>query len=174
MKKIITLLMLLCVSMAGCSHKTPTDTVGQIDEQTAALLTEMGISEEEFNSYDQQQQEAILNEMNIANAQKENQQQESTSSSLSVSDVESGGHYVVTVGDESMLNYFKLYYEDGKLVKMEISFQKSYDEEASVEIVEGDAIGEYSLFFLDYDVEASQLINDLNQKGYTKVHIQKQ
>lgn len=174
MKKIITLLMLLCLSMAGCSHKTPTDTVGQIDEQTAALLTEMGISEEEFNSYDQQQQEAILNEMNIAHDQKETQQQESTSSSLSVSDVEDGGHYVVTVGDESMLNYFKLYYEDGKLVKMEISFQKSYDEEASVEIVEGDAIGEYSLFFLDYDVDASQLIHDLHQKGYTQVHIQKQ
>lgn len=133
----------------------------------------MGISEEEFYSYDKEQQEAILNELNIVNTQKENQQQESTSSSLSISDIEAGGNYIVTVSDESRLNYFTLYYEDGKLVKMVISFQKSYDEEAEVEIVEGDAIGEYSLFFIDYDVEASQLIDALNQKGYTKVYIQK-
>lgn len=44
--------------------KKSTDTIGQIDEQTVALLTEMVISEEKFYSYDQEQQDAILNEMN--------------------------------------------------------------------------------------------------------------
>jgi len=140
----------------------------------AAVLEQAGISEEEFAAMSAEQQQALLDELGAAMQQKEQQQQEQQAKpKTTIDDVAAGGSYVVTVGDSLMWNYFELCYEDGKLVKIVVSFQKNDEEEADVQVVEGDAIAEFTLFFIDYTVSAPELVDALKNQGYTNVYINK-
>ena len=87
--------------------------------------------------------------------------------------MEKYGSYGVTVGDSMMWNYFELHYENGKLVKIVTSFQKNDEEEADVEVVEGDAVSESGLFFIDYTMPASDVVDALQSQGYTNCYISK-
>lgn len=177
MKKIIVILLSLVffsAAFTGCSSAS-TGNVGDINDETTAVLEEAGFSEEEIAAMTEEERQAIADELGAVLEQEEQQkeEQESATEKVTPEDVENGGSYVVTVGDSMMWNYFELHYENGKLVKIVISFQKNDEEEPAVEIIEGDAIAEYTLFFIDYTMPASDLIDALVNQGYTNVYIEK-
>ena len=88
-------------------------------------------------------------------------------------DVENGGEWIVRVGDSLSWNYLELYYKDGKLWKIVCHFQKNDDEEPEIQVIEGEeAVAEFSLYFIDYTIPASQLVEEIKTKiGYTNVSI---
>lgn len=173
MKKIIAML-LVCVMLmgllAGCGGSgTSVDPVGGLSEEQAAMLEEMGIPQEEFEQMSAEEQQAMLDELGILAEYQEQEQQaqetpKETTKKYTTSDISSGGKYKVRIGDGYLNNYW-LYYEDGKLVKVECSFQKSSEEEAETYLFEGDNLSE----FWYYDKSADELINyfDQNDYGYT-------
>ena len=73
-------------------------------------------------------------------------------------DVMAGGNYKVVLGD--YMNSITLYYENGKLVKLEEKFQKFEEEGTSVLVVEGEALAEYGFNFIDWDNASLQDILD--------------
>ena len=157
-------------AMAGCSQGEPapqgdvqsgtapeTENVGAVEdsagdgtvEASAEVLEALGMSAEEFAAMDPEKQKAIMDEMGavLENQQQQTQQQEQAKS-YTPDDVMAGGRYKVVMGD--YMNSITLYYEDGKLVKLESSFQKSSEEEEEVYVAEGDALKEYNFNFIDW------------------------
>ena len=169
MKKLLTLT--VCAAMllgllAGCGASlTP---VAGLSEEQAALLEECGIPVEQFNLMSPEEQQAILHELGIvAGSQTQPQEQipQETRKKYTTSDVANGGKYRVRVGDELLNNYY-LYYEDGKLVKVEISFQKSFDEEPDTYTFEGDTLED----FWYYGKSLDELIDHFDQLDYGYTH----
>ena len=172
MKKFIALLLLtisLFTTMAGCGSDT-----GSISEKDMAMLEEAGLSAEQIAAMSDEQREAVLAELGIVKDYEEEEEKKNPPKTYTAADVANGGKYIVTVADGGMMwNVFTLYYEDGKLVKIETSFRKNDEEEPEEEVIEGDAIAEYSLFFIDYDgLTPAELITTLNDKGYTYTSIE--
>jgi len=167
MKKLIALLLTACMLMAFCACGN----VSGISKEDAALLEEAGFSEEEIEAMSEEQRAALLSELGIV---KDYEEQKNPPKTYTADDVANGGKYKVVVADDAMQwNSFTLYYEDGKLVKIEIHFQKNDEEPAETEVIEGDAIADYSLFFIDYDgLTPGELIDTLNDKGYTYTRIE--
>ena len=116
-------IIMLCAVLAACGEQdVNTDPVGGISEEQAAMLEGFGISMEEFSSMSAEEQQAILDELGIV--MEDQKQTESTSGSkkeYTTADVAAGGKYKVRIGDGRLNNYW-LYYENGKLVKVETSF----------------------------------------------------
>ncbi|MBE6037849.1 MAG: hypothetical protein E7218_01430 [Anaerofustis stercorihominis] len=173
MKKLIALLLTACMLMAFCACGN----VSGISKEDAALLEEAGFSEEEIEAMSEEQRAALLSELGIVKdyeEQKKEEEQKNPPKTYTADDVANGGKYKVVVADDAMQwNSFTLYYEDGKLVKIEIHFQKNDEEPAETEVIEGDAIADYSLFFIDYDgLTPGELIDTLNDKGYTYTRIE--
>ena len=69
-----------------------------------------------------------------------------------------GGSYKVVLGD--YMNSITLYYENGKLVKLEEAFQKNDEEAAEYATFEGDSLAEYGFNFIDWDGASLQEILD--------------
>lgn len=172
MKKFIALILAIVMMLSvltGCGN------VGGISDYPSEL-EEAGITQEEYAAMSDEQKQALLDELGIkaeVGTNKEEPKPTEKPKKTTIEDVENGGSYVVTVGDSMLWNYFELHYENGKLVKIVTSFQKNDEEEAEVEVIEGDAIKDYTLFFLDYTVSPSQLISDLQNYGYNNIYIEK-
>ena len=155
MKKIIVLIMtaVMLFAFAGCgAQPTVDENVGSAaggSEVSEEILEALGMSEEEFAAMDPEQQQALLDEMGaVLEQQAQQQQQQETAKTYTPDDVMAGGKYKVVLGD--YMNSITLYYENGKLVKLESSFQKSMDEETEVYVAEGDALKEYNFNFIDW------------------------
>ncbi len=162
MKKLILMIAVsaLFVTMAGCADtdvKTETnagtETVGGVEDTSAEapqeLLEMIGMSQEEFAAMDPEKQQALLDELGMVmesqQKQEENKQEVKT---YTPDDVMAGGSYKVVLGD--YMNSITLYYEDGVLVKLEESFQKSSEEDAESYTVEGAALADYTFNFIDW------------------------
>jgi major membrane immunogen (membrane-anchored lipoprotein) len=173
MKKLIALLLTICMLMALCACGN----VSGISDDDMNILEEAGFSQEQIEAMSEEQRQALLDELGIVmdyEAQKKEEEKKDPPKKYTADDVANGGKYKVTVADGGMMwNVFTLYYEDGKLVKIEVSFRKNDGEEPEEEVIEGDAIAEYSLFFIDYDgLTPGELINTLNDEGYTYTRIE--
>lgn len=159
----LLLAMALAAGFTGCGVNT--SPVSGLSDEQAQLMEQMGISEEELAAMSDEQRQAVLDELGIvAEAQKQKEQQEKApSKSYTTADVAAGGSYIVTIGDGRLNNYY-LYYEDGKLVKVEISFRKSDIEEEEYYLFEGDNLEE----FWYYEKSLDELIRffDDQQFGY--------
>lgn len=164
MKKVISILILavmVAALAAGCGPKT--EPVSGISAEQQALLQEYGIPMDQFNQMSEEEQRAILDELGIVASDKEqeNNQTQQPSKTYTPEDVAAGGKYKVRIGDGRLNNYY-LYYEDGKLVKVEISFQKNDDEEAETYLFEGDTLED----FWYYGKTLQELIDYFNDQGY--------
>ncbi len=127
MKKWIVLILVLTVLvLAGCgTDGGKLDSVGgvnqdsvELTEEMEAMLQEMGISLEKFATYSPEQQQAILGELGIVAGDREEQSTRPTGEKYTTADVAAGGKYMVYIGDDLGWNSYRLYYEDGKLVKL--------------------------------------------------------
>ena len=171
MKKWIVLgLVLTALMLAACgAEEGKLDSVGgvnqdsvELTEEMAAMLQEMGISLEKFATYSPEQQQAILGELGIVAGDREEQSTRPTAKEYTTADVAAGGKYMVYIGDHLGWNGYRLYYEDGKLVKVETSFRKSSEEEPDEAVYEGDTLKE----FPHIDKSLDELIDYFNQKDY--------
>ena len=169
MKKLIAFILvaaMLC-TMTACAGKTAgTDKVGRV-EVSAEVLEALGMSAEEFAAMDPEKQEAIMAEMG---AVVEQQQSESKTESKPANktatpdDVMSGGKYKVVMGD--YLNKITLYYENGKLVRIEEEFRKNDEEETEYATYEGDSLAEYGFNFIDWDgVPLQDILDGMKDYG---------
>ena len=131
---------------------------------SAEILEVLGLSEEEWAAMDPAKQEALLAEMgvvlenNAKNEQVEEQQTKPASQKYTPDDVMSGGSYKVVLGD--YMNSITLYYENGKLVRLEEAFQKNDEEAAEYATYEGDSLAEYGFNFIDWANASLQDILD--------------
>ena len=168
MVAIILSLALLLTAMACGGSNAGADNVGGVDvpgketageadqggssvEVSGEILEALGMSAEEWAAMDPAKQEALMAEMGMVleqNKKEEEQQTKPASQTYTPDDVMAGGSYKVVLGD--YMNSITLYYENGKLVRLEESFQKSSEEETESYVVEGDAIAEYSFNFIDW------------------------
>ena len=165
MKKLLAFIIMaaMLLAMAGCGSQpavdenvggvndTQTEEQGLSDEEFHTILDALGMSEEEFLAMESEQQQALLNEMGAVleqQQQQQEQQQQEAAKEYTPEDVMAGGSYKVVLGD--YMNSITLYYENGKLVKLVESFQKSFDEEVEDYVAEGDALAEYGFNFIDW------------------------
>lgn len=170
MKRMVFLLLVLCLLLtAGCSGNV--SGIGQNDsgysEEQLAMLEEAGLSVEAFLSESEELQQAILMELGIA-AEEQGKRNESTSSekkSYTTADVAAGGNYRVRIGDGLGWNSYILYYEDGKLVKVETSFRKNDEEEPEEECFEGDTLQDFQ--HIDKSLDEMIAFFDEKDYGYT-------
>lgn len=180
----------LMLSMAGCAGgSASTDPVGNVEttaatkatdnvapetgsstvEVSAEILEMLGMSAEEFAAMDAAKQQAILDEIGAAleNQEKEEKTQAQTQSEAkgyTPDDVMAGGSYKVVLGD--YMNSITLYYEDGVLVKLVESFQKSDEEEVESAVYEGDSLAEYGFNFIDWDgVPLQDILDGMKDYG---------
>ncbi len=162
MKKIIAFLVVAAMfcTMTACAKQTAG--TGNVDgvEVSAEVLEALGMSEEEFAAMDPEKQAAIMAEMGVVAEQQQQQQTESKPENKKATpdDVMAGGSYKVVMGD--YLNTITLYYENGKLVKIEEEFQKNDEEAAEYYTYEGDALADYGFNFIDWDGATLQDILD--------------
>ena len=169
MKKLIITL-LIGLLLVGCGSN-----VGSIDglsESQMAMLQEMGISEEEFAAMSSDKQQALLDELGYVDKQQQSNKQE-TSKKATLDDVKNGGNYVVTVGDSMYWNYVELHYQDGKLVKIYMSFRKNDEEPAEEYTFVGDDAINCTFFNIDYSQDPQDVVNDLMDYGYPNVSIER-
>jgi len=172
MKKTLALILATIMTISvftGCGN------VGGISDYPPEL-EEAGISQEEYSAMSDEEKKSLLDELGIVadieSGKQENKPTEKPKE-LSISDIQNGGSYRVTAAGPMFWNYFELYYEDGKLVKIFTSFQKSDEEEAEVETIEGDAIADYQLYFIDYTQSPDVVVNALKDQGFTNVYVDK-
>ena len=164
MKKLFSVIMafVMVAAMAGCGQSTAAadKNVGAVGEVSAEVLEMLGMSEEEFAAMDPEKQQAILEEMGAVTGEQSQQPQQpqAPAKSHTPDDVMAGGKYKVVMGD--YMNSITLYYEDGKLVRIEEEFQKNSDEEAESYTYEGDALADYGFNFIDWDGASLQEILD--------------
>ncbi len=171
MKRIMAILLtiiMLATVFTACGN------VGGISDYPSEL-EEAGISQEEYAAMSDEQKQALLDELGVvAPIGKEEKPQETPKAEKhTLDDVSKGGNYVVTVSDSMRWNYFELHYENGKLVKIVVSFQKNDEEEPEIEIIEGDAVADYGLYFIDYTQDAATVVNELINQGFTNIFIEK-
>lgn len=141
-----------------------------------AELEEAGISQKDFEAMSDEQKQAILDELGIkgnVSGGKEETKPTEKPKKATLDDVRKGGKWVVTVGDSMLWNYVELHYEDGKLVKIYVSFQKNDDEPADIMTAEGDEIADFGLYFIDYTDDVSTVVNALIDNGFTNTYIEK-
>ena len=167
MKKLFSVIMafVMVAAMAGCGQSTAAadKNVGAVGEVSAEVLEMLGMSEEEFAAMDPEKQQAILDEMGAVMGEQSQQPQQpqqpqTPAKSHTPDDVMAGGKYKVVMGD--YMNSITLYYEDGKLVRIEEEFQKNSLEEAESYTYEGDALADYGFNFIDWDGASLQEILD--------------
>ena len=182
----VVLGLLLCL-FAGCGGSgadvgTPVEGVGgaQATEEQLALLAEVfGLSEEEIAALSPEEREMMLAEAGYDMSHKpdENagaQNGAAAQSRPTLSDVDAGGKYVVTVGDSLLWNYFELHYENGVLQSMTVHFQKSDEEEPEIEVLSGDAARGYEFYWINFGASPSTLVAELQSKlSYTAVYIER-
>lgn len=170
MKRIIAILLSVIMSaiiFTACGN------TGSISDYPAEL-EEAGISQEEYAAMSDEQKQAILDELGIkAEIGSDNETQKPTEKpeQVTIADVENGGSYVITVGDR--WNYVEMHYVDGNLVSITTHFQKNDEEEPEIETVTGDAIKDYTLYFIDYTQSPSAVVNALQDNGFNGVSIRK-
>ncbi len=171
MKKWIVLILVLTVLvLAGCgTDGGKLDSVGgvnqdsvELTEEMEAMLQEMGISLEKFATYSPEQQQAILGELGIVAGDREEQSTRPTGEKYTTADVAAGGKYMVYIGDDLGWNSYRLYYEDGKLVKVETSFRKNSEEEPDETLYAGDTLKEFPYI----DKSLDELIDYFDQNDY--------
>jgi hypothetical protein len=182
----VVLGLLLCL-FAGCGGSgadvgTPVEGVGgaQATEAQLAVLAEVfGLSEEEIAALSPEEREMMLAEAGYDMSHKpdENagvQNGAAAQSRPTLSDVDAGGKYVVTVGDTLLWNYFELHYENGVLQSMTVHFQKSDEEEPEIEVLSGDAARGYEFYWINFGASPSTLVAELQSKlSYTAVYIER-
>ena len=182
----VVLGLLLCL-FAGCGGSgadvgTPVEGVGgaqATEEQLAVLAEVFGLSEEEIAALSPEEREMMLAEAGYDMAHKpdENagaQNGAAAQSRPTLSDVDAGGKYVVTVGDSLLWNYFELHYENGVLQSMTVHFQKSDEEEPEIEVLSGDAARGYEFYWINFGASPSTLVAELQSKlSYTAVYIER-
>lgn len=182
----VVLGLLLCL-FAGCGGSgadvgTPVEGVGgaqATEEQLAVLAEVFGLSEEEIAALSPEEREMMLAEAGYDMSHKpdENagaQNGAAAQSRPTLSDVDAGGKYVVTVGDSLLWNYFELHYENGVLQSMTVHFQKSDEEEPEIEVLSGDAARGYEFYWINFGASPSTLVAELQSKlSYTAVYIER-
>ena len=182
----VVLGLLLCL-FAGCGGSgadvgTPVEGVGgaqATEEQLAVLAEVFGLSEEEIAALSPEEREMMLAEAGYDMSHKpdENagaQNGAAAQSRPTLSDVDAGGKYVVTVGDSLLWNYFELHYENGVLQSMTVHFQKNDEEEPEIEVLSGDAARGYEFYWINFGASPSTLVAELQSKlSYTAVYIER-
>ena len=182
----VVLGLLLCL-FAGCGGSgadvgTPVEGVGgaqATEEQLAVLAEVFGLSEEEIAALSPEEREMMLAEAGYDMSHKpdENagaQNGAAAQSRPTLSDVDAGGKYVVTVGDTLLWNYFELHYENGVLQSMTVHFQKNDEEEPEIEVLSGDAARGYEFYWINFGASPSTLVAELQSKlSYTAVYIER-
>ena len=182
----VVLGLLLCL-FAGCGGSgadvgTPVEGVGgaqATEEQLAVLAEVFGLSEEEIAALSPEEREMMLAEAGYDMSHKpdENagaQNGAAAQSRPTLSDVDAGGKYVVTVGDSLLWNYFELHYENGVLQSITVHFQKSDEEEPEIEVLSGDAARGYEFYWINFGASPSTLVAELQSKlSYTAVYIER-
>ena len=97
-------------------------------------------------------------------SQQTQQQPQTPAKGHTPDDVMAGGKYKVVMGD--YMNSITLYYEDGKLVRIEEEFQKNSQEEAESCTYEGDALADYGFNFIDWDgVPLQEILDGMKDYG---------
>lgn len=141
-----------------------------------AELEEAGISQEEYEAMSDEQKQAVLDKLGIkgdvGSIEKDPKPTEKPKKAT-LDDVRNGGKWVVTVGDSMLWNYIELHYEDGKLVKIYVSFQKNDEEPADIMTAEGDEIADFGLYFIDYTDDVNTVVDALIDNGFTNTYIEK-
>lgn len=133
------------------------------EEQLAMVMEYLGISAEEFYSYSVDKQVALLDELGIVASEREEKESEKDSIKTYTSDdVAAGGKYKVTMGDGMMWNYYEFYYEDGKLVKIYMSFRKNDEEEPDISTIEGSELQNNKF----YGMTVEEIENEFKNKDY--------
>ena len=182
----VVLGLLLCL-FAGCGGSgadvgTTVEGVGgaqATEEQLAVLAEVFGLSEEEIAALSPEEREMMLAEAGYDMSHKpdENagaQNGAAAQSRPTLSDVDAGGKYVVTVGDSLLWNYFELHYENGVLQSMTVHFQKSDEEEPEIEVLSGDAARGYEFYWINFGASPYTLVAELQSKlSYTAVYIER-
>ena len=189
----ISLIAVLLVSLfvlIGCGGSAVSDasddvpvqgiTDGALSESELAMLMEVfGLSEEEIAALSPEEREMMLAEAGYDMSHKpdENagaQNGAAAQSRPTLSDVDAGGKYVVTVGDTLLWNYFELHYENGVLQSMTVHFQKNDEEEPEIEVLSGDAARGYEFYWINFGASPSTLVAELQSKlSYTAVYIER-
>ena len=121
MKKVIISLFVILL-LVGCSSNG--GAFDGLSESQLATLQEAGITEEAFAAMPKEKQEALMDELGMITGDNE-QVNKPNPEKETIDNVSQGGNYVVTVGDSMLWNYVELHYQDGKLVKIYMSFQKN-------------------------------------------------
>ena len=106
-------------------------------------------------------QQVRLDELRVIMGQETTSAAVPTQKVYTVENVAAGGMYMVRIGDGWLNNYY-LYYEDGEPVKVEISFQNNYEEEAEKYTFEGDSLED----FWYYGKTLQELISYFADSGY--------
>lgn len=133
-----------------------------LTEELAAALEKLGISLEEFYGMSDEQQQTLMAELEVMmGAGGGEDQTDPAHRTYTTADVAAGGKFMVRIGDGRLNNYY-LYYEDGKLVKVEVSFRKSSEEEPETHLWEGDTLPE----FWYYGMTLDELIDFFDEKDY--------
>lgn len=178
MKKILSLILVLAALLgllAGCGNVGGIDNGGGLSESEMAMLLECGFSQEEIENMPAEEIEMILLELGVreeAQQPQQTQPQQTKPKSPTPEDVQNGGSYKITIGDSMLWNYFVLYYEDGKLVKIEYHFQKNDEEEPEEGVIEGEDVKTYSFNWVNfYDATPQEIIDMLTGYGYTYLSI---
>jgi hypothetical protein len=182
----VMLSVMLCLTVgcggSGADVGTPVEGVGgaqATEEQLAVLAEVFGLSEEEIAALSPEEREMMLAEAGYDMSHKpdENagaQNGAAAQSRPTLSDVDAGGKYVVTVGDTLLWNYFELHYENGVLQSMTVHFQKSDEEEPEIEVLSGDAARGYEFYWINFGASPSTLVAELQSKlSYTAVYIER-
>lgn len=146
------------ISDSNTNSDTNTEPPELTESMMVALTEILGISYEEFRSYDIEKQYALLHELGLVledTSEKESEKNERPV--YTTDDVNKGGKYIVTIQDSMGWNSYTFYYEDGRLIKVETSFQKNDEEEPWTETYEGDSLSEYKYSNMTLD----EIINDI-------------
>lgn len=188
---IVTVLLVSLFLLIGCGGGATADVAddasvqgigGELSESALALLMEVfGLSEEEIAALDPEEREIMLAEAGYdmshrpdENGGAQNNGGAAAQSRPTLSDVNAGGKYVVTVGDSMLWNYFELHYENGVLQSMTVHFQKNSEEEPEIEVLTGDAARGYEFYWIDFSASPSALVSALQAElNYTAVYVER-
>ena len=136
-----------------------------ISEEQRVFLEEAGYSEEDIRAMSEEERQELMEALGIPQQEEARQATEAPKEApktYTTDDVAAGGNYRVYIGDSMGWNSYTLYYEDGKLVKAEISFMKNDMEPEENYLYEGDTIEE----FWYYDMTLDELITYFDDNGY--------
>lgn len=169
MKKVIISLFVILL-LVGCGSND--GAFANLSESQLAALQEAGITEESFAAMSKEMQESLMDELGMITGDN-GQVNKPKPEKETIDNVSQGGNYVVTVGDSMLWNYVELHYQDGKLVKIYMCFQKNDEEPAEEYTFEGDEAINCTFFNIDYSQDPKDVVHDLLNYGYTNVYIEK-